>query len=301
MNESIRLSPRDLWLLALLTLAWGVNWPIMKIGVQELPPMTFRSISMIGGLPLLAAIVYGRGLSLRVAREDWYELLILALTNMVLWFMLAMYGVKLLSSGRAAILGYTMPIWSAVIAIVVFGDNPSRRLWLGVGAAAIGVAMLLGSEFAAISGSPLGTILMLSAAAIWAYGTHRMRRRRQVTPILVITFWSLALGLLVCGGIALIFERHLVTRWPIAPEWGAIAYNAIVIFSFAQLVWFRLATILPPVASGLSVMLIPVIGVFSGVWILGERLGWPDWVALGAILIAMATVLLPAPKPATAR
>jgi drug/metabolite transporter (DMT)-like permease len=161
--------------------------------------------------------------------------------------------------------------------------------------------MLLGSEFAAISGSPLGTILMLGAAAIWAYGTHRMRRRRQATPILVITFWSLALGLLVCGGIALIFERHLVTRWPIAPEWGAIAYNAIVIFGFAQVVWFRLATILPPVASGLSVMLIPVIGVFSGVWLLGERLGWPDWVALGAILLAMATVLLPAPKRSPAR
>ena len=301
MNHTLRLSPRDLWLLALLTLLWGVNWPVMKIGVQELPPMTFRSLCMIGGLPMLAAIAHGRGLSLRVPREHWRELLVLALTNMVLWFVFAMYGVKLLSSGRAAILGYTMPIWSAVVAIVVFGENPSRRLWIGVAGAAAGVALLLGSEFTAIAGSPLGTAMMLTAAAIWAYGTHRMRRRILPTHILVITFWSLSLGLIVCGAIALVFERQHVDRFPNAAEWAAIAFNAFLVFGFAQLVWFRLATILPPVASGLSVMLIPVIGVFSGVWMLGERLVWQDWAALGCILVAIATVLLPAGKPAASR
>lgn len=294
MSQSIRLSPRDLLLLAMLTLLWGVNWPVMKIGVEEFPPMAFRSLSMIGGLPLLAAIVYSRGLTLRVPREHWRELFVLALTNMVLWFVLAMYGVKLLSSGRAAILGYTMPIWSAVLAILVFGENPSRRLWVGVAGAAIGVALLLGSEFSAIAGSPLGTLLMLTAAAIWAYGTHLMRRRRQPTNILVITFWSLALGLLVCGSITLSFERDELYRMPNATEWAAICFNAFLVFGLAQLVWFRLATILPPVASGLSVMLIPVIGVFSGVWILGERLVWQDWAALAFLLVSIATVLLPA-------
>ena len=72
----------------------------------------------------------------------------------------------------------------------------------------------------------------------------------------------------------------------------------MLIFGFAQLVWFRLATILPPVASGLSVMLIPVIGVFSGVWMLGERLAWQDGVALVCLLVAIGSVLLPARRTA---
>jgi len=42
-TDSRLLSTRDLWLLALLTLTWGFNWPIMKIGVSELEPMTFRA------------------------------------------------------------------------------------------------------------------------------------------------------------------------------------------------------------------------------------------------------------------
>ena len=114
-----------------------------------------------------------------------------------------------------------------------------------VAGAAAGVVLLLASEVGAIAGSPLGTVLMLVAAAVWAYGTHRMRRRRQATPVLVITFWSLAFSLLVCGGLALVFEREQFAGWPAPAAWAAILYNAVLIFGFAQLVWFRLATILP--------------------------------------------------------
>jgi len=301
MNEPLRLSPRDLWLLALLTLSWGVNWPIMKVGVSELAPMSFRALTMIGGLPALALIARVGGVSLRVPREERGELFVLALTNMVLWIVLSIYALKLLSSGRAAILAYTMPVWTALIGIAVYGEHPSKRLWIGVGAAALGVLLLLGGEIGAIAGRPMGMLLMLTAAAIWGLGTHLMRRRRLRAHILAITFWSVAIGLVVCGGLALVFERDSWTRAPGAAGWGAIAYNAVVVFGFAQLVWFRLVSILPPVASGLSVMLIPVIGLFSGIAMLGERPGWQDWVALAAVLVAMGSVLLPARQAGATR
>ncbi|MBN9427891.1 MAG: DMT family transporter [Burkholderiales bacterium] len=293
MNSSLRLSPRDLWLLALITIAWGVNWPIMKLGVEGLPPMTFRCLSMVIGLPLLAAIARARGISLRVPREHWRELLFLALFNLTFWFVLAMYGVKLLSSGRAAILGYTLPIWSAVIGAWVFGEHPSRRVWGGVAAAALGVLLLVAGEAAALAGQPLGTVLMLAAAASWAYGTHLMRRRRQTTHVLTITFWSLAISLVVCGAIAAVFEHSSWTRNPSGGAWFAVCYNAFIIFGLVQVIWFRMASTLPPVASGLSLMLIPVIGLFSGALMLGEPITWMDLAALASIVVAMSTVLLP--------
>lgn len=293
MNEPLHLAPRDLWLLALLTLAWGLNWPIMKVGVNEFAPMSFRALNMLGGLPALALIARVRGISLCVPREERRELVVLALTNMVVWVVLSVYAVKLLSSGRAAILAYTMPVWVALIGIVVYGEYPSRRLWTGVGAAAIGVALLLGGEIWTIAGRPLGTLVMLAAAVLWGFGTHLMRRRRLRAHIVTITFWSLAIGVVVCTGLALAFERDSATHTPGLVGWAAVAYNALIVFGFAQLAWYRLVTILPPVASGLSVMLIPVIGLFSGIAILGEQPGWPDWIALAAVLVAMASVLLP--------
>ncbi len=294
MSHSSRLSSFDLWLLLALTLSWGVNWPVSKIGVADFPPLTFRTLSMLGGVPLLAVIAWRMGVSLHVRREHWAELAELVLTNMVLWLVLSIYGIQLLSSGRAAILAYTMPVWAAGIGIALFGEHPSRRLWVGVAAATVGVLLLVGSELSTMAGRPLGTLLMLASAAVWGYGTHRMRRRVLPTHIVAITFWALFSGLVLCAALALVFERESWSRAPNGPEWAAIVFNATVIFGLAQLIWFRLATILTPVASGLSVMLIPVIGVFSGMLLLGERPGWQDWIALAAILVAMATVLLPA-------
>lgn len=294
MTSSLRLSAHDFGLLALLTLSWGLNWPVMKAGVTDFPPMTFRLLCMLGAVPLVGIVARSMGVSLRVHRDDLAELLVLVLTNMVLWVVLTTYGVLLLSSGRAAILAYTMPIWAALLGIVLYGEHPSRRLWIGVGAAALGVLLLVANELTTMAGRPLGTLLMLSAAFVWGYGTHRMRRRRTRMHVLSITFWSLASALVVCLAIAGALERDAWTQYsPGVAGWGAVIFNATVIFGFAQPVWFRLATILPPVASGLSVMLIPVLGLFSGILLLGERAQWTDWSALAAVLLAMGTVLLP--------
>ena len=121
----------------------------------------------------------------------------------------------------------------------------------------------------------------------------RILASTRPTPVLVVTFWSLVLSLVVCGLLSALFERDQWVRAPNPAEWGAIAYNSIVIFGFSQFMWFRLASILPPLASSLSVMLIPVIGLFSGMAMLGERPHWQDFAALAAILVAIATVLVP--------
>ncbi len=293
MDQPLHLSGRDLALLAFLTLAWGVNWPVMKVGVTGYPPMSFRVLCMIGAVPLVGVLARVAGVSLRVPRRDWRELFGLVLTNMLLWLILSTYGVMLLSSGRAAILGYTMPIWATLIGIVLYGESPSLRLWIGVAAAAVGVVLLLANELTTMAGRPWGALLMLSAATVWAYGTQRMRRRRAPTPVLTITFWSLVAAFFVCLAIALVFEPGSFRDAPSAAVWGAVVFNAILIYGLAQTIWFRLATILPPVASSLSIMLVPVLGLFSGIVLLGETVVWTDWIALAAVLVAMGSVLLP--------
>src|SRR5204863_5548459 len=101
------LSPRQLLLLVLLTLAWGLNWPVMKLGVTHYPPLTFRALSMWLGLPVLYLAVRWMQADLRIPRRDYPELAKLTLTNMLVWHVLAIVSVQALSSGRAAILGYT--------------------------------------------------------------------------------------------------------------------------------------------------------------------------------------------------
>ncbi len=285
------LTRKDYLLLALLILSWGVNWPVMKVGVRDFPPLTFRMLSMVGGLVVIGLAARLQGASLKVPAGTAMTVIRLAIPNMLVWHALVITGVKLLSSGRAAILGYTMPAWAVLSGLVFFGDRISGRALLGIVLAMAGAALLLSSEFSQMSGQPLGTLLVLGAAASWGFGTVLMKRTRIEMPTISLTFWMLALTTSVMCVLSLALERSQ-WRLPNAVEWAAIAYNAAIIFGFAHVVWFRLARLLPPVMSSLSVMLIPVIGTFSGAWMLGETPQWQDYVAMLLILGAMSTVLL---------
>jgi drug/metabolite transporter (DMT)-like permease len=287
------LSRLDVSLLCLLTLIWGLNWPIMKIGVTDFPILTFRCATMVGGLAVFALIARVQGHSLRIARCHWREVVALATTNMALWYGLSILGVKLLASGRAAILAFTLPVWVALIGLLVYGERQSARLVLAIIAAAIGVGLLLAGELQAMTGRPLGTLCMLAAAAIWGFGTHQFKRRRQQTPLVVLSFWMMAVTLVLLGSLSLVFEHAQWVRWPNAGEWGAIVFNIVLAYGVAQLLWFRLASSLPPVVSALSVMMIPVVGVISGLVLLGERPSWTDLAALVSILAAIAATLVP--------
>lgn len=287
------LTRQQLILLVLLTVVWGLNWPVMKFGVTGYPPLSFRAICMWIGVPVLAAVLQIKGVPFRVARAHWGELFKLAVFNMFFWHTLAILAVQSLSSGRAAILGYTMPIFSALIGAVLFAQRLPGRAWMGVAAAALGVVLLLWHEVTALTGGPGGVAMMLGAACAWALGTQMLRHTRLPFPTLTLSFWMTVLTTLWISLLSVGFERE---AWsvPTLPIWGAIVYNALGVFAFAQVAWLSLARDLPPIASTLSVMFIPVLGVFSGAWWLGEVLHWQDWAAVALVLVAIAAVLAPA-------
>ncbi len=293
-----RLTPRDLVLLALLTLFWGLNWPIMKISVREYPPLTFRLIGMLGGIGVIWLVARLQKAPLAIPQGQLLTVIKLAIPNMLIWHTLIIIGVRMLSSGRAAILGYTMPAWAVLAGLVFFQDRISRSSLVGIVMAMSGAMLLLSSEFSRISGQPLGTLAALTAAASWGFGTVLMKRTQIEMPTISLTLWMLSFATTGVAVLAMMFELPQM-RWPHLIEWLGIIYNAAIIFGFAHVVWFQLARSLPPVASSLSVMFIPVIGTFSGAWMLGEQPHWQDYLAIVLILGAMSTVMLRRPGDQT--
>lgn len=287
---------RQIVLLVLLTLVWGMNWPIMKFGVTGYVPLTFRTLSMWLGLPVLLAFLLWRREPLVVRREHWPALGWLTVTNMLVWHTVVVLAVQTLSSGRAAILGYTMPVFSALAGVIWFQQHLSSRAWAGVVAAGISVVLLLWHEFSRLAGAPQGVLMMLVAAAVWAMGTQMMRRTTLPYGTLTLSFWMTVLTTLWMSVLALVFERG-AWKLPEPAVWGAVVYNALGVFAFAQVAWLMLARDLPPIASTLSVMMIPVLGVLAGALWLGEVLHWQDWAAMSLIMLAIALVLWPARTP----
>ncbi len=290
-TSSSTLDSRDLALLAALTFFWGINWPIMKYGVLEFPPLTFRFISMVGGLFCLGLVAHWQGASLKVPRQYAGDVFRLALPNMVVWHIFAISGVALLTSGRAGILGYTMPVFALLASWWLERRRPGGLQFLGVGLALTATLLLISSEFSKMAGAPLGVIFMLLAAAGWGLGTVMLRQAVLPVATITLTFWMLLIATIVMGVGAVALEQAQ-WRWPHTGEWWSIAFNSAVVFGFCHTIWFMLARKLSPVASALSVMLIPVIGVFSGAWALNEALYWQDFAAIALVCASMAVLLI---------
>jgi hypothetical protein len=155
----------------------------MKFGVTGFPPLTFRSLSMLIGLPVLGLALVLMKIPFRIPRSHWRELFTLAVFNMFIWHVLVILALPMLSSGRAAILGYTMPIFSAIWGVIWFNAPLRARQWLGVAAAGVGVLLLLWNELSHLSGQPVGVLMVLVAASTWAYGTQRLRHTPPQTGL----------------------------------------------------------------------------------------------------------------------
>ena len=282
-----------------LTLVWGLNWPLMKFSLRELSPIYFRALTMSGGAFMLLAWYRLRGVPMRLPRAALLPVLLLALPNIFGWHLFSILGVQELASGRAATLGFTMPIWTVLLAAVFFGQGLSRRALVGMACAGAAVALLMAHEITALAGRPLGVLWMQVAAVSWALGTILMRRSTLKLPTETLTVWMMMLSSAGFWLVAPMLEPAPTWRFS-TPMWAALLWGAAMNYGVAQVIWFGLARSLPPQASTFAIMAVPLVGTLSAAFIVGEVPGWLDFVAAGFIMLAIASALLPARQNARA-
>ena len=287
------ISRRQLIALVGLTLMWGVNWPMMKLALRELSPLYFRAITMTCGALWLYVFYRARGLRMLPEGREWRSVVALGLPNMLGWHTVSILGVKELASGRAAILGFTMPIWTVLISVLFLGEKLTPRVAGAAMAVAVAIALLISHEFTALSGHPLGIVWMELAAVLWALGTLMLRRAVLTLPLETLTVWMMILTSLCLWGLAWLSEP-----WPewqfSALMWVSLAYGVFVNYGFSQIIWSGLARHLPPSTSAMSVMAVPMVGILSATFIVGEWPHWQDFAAILFVMAAIAAVLLPA-------
>jgi len=277
-------------LLVFLTLGWGINWPIMKIVLQDVPPLTFRGICLLGGgigVLILARIA---GDALAIPKIHWHKIFILSLTNIAGWNLFAIYGIGLLPSGRAALLGYTMPLWSMLLSVWLLNDRLTQRKVAGLALGMAGIFILMSESLAALSSSLLGVVLMLGAALAWAIGMVLLKRFALPIPTFTLTAWMMIVSGVPITLAAILLEHGAWRPIGPGPAFGVV-YNVFVAFMFCYWAWNRIVLMVPVTVASLSSLVTPVIGVVSGMALLGESIGWREIAAAVSILGAIRLVL----------
>ena len=282
---------RALVLLAILTLVWGTNWPLFPLAVREVSVWTFRAVGLVISGSALLLVAKLRGQSLVIERRHWPVVCTATFFYLVLWNIATAYAAVLLPSGQAAVLGFTMPLWSALISWGILGERLSGRLVLAVLLCVASVTMLMVPSFASYADAPLGLLLGLGAGLGWAIGTLILKRSKVDVPATVLTGWQLLITAVPTVGGALILGDW---QWfmPSATTIFVILYIALMPMCVGNLCWFAIVGMLPANVAGLSSIMVPVVAMISGALIHGEPLGVWQWLAIVCCVASLSLALL---------
>src|SRR5215211_1804461 len=157
---------------------WGSTWLFIKLGLEDLPPLTFAGIRFVIACAIILSIIRIRGMRLPRARADWILLAVTGILSFSLNYGLVFWGEQHISSGLAAVLQSTMPAFGLVFAH--FHLPGERMTWVkiaGVVLGVLGVAVVFSNQLA-ISGRQalFGCVALVMSAFFGSYSNVLVKR-----------------------------------------------------------------------------------------------------------------------------
>ncbi len=290
---------RSRLMLVTLCLIWGLTWPMMKISLNAIPPLSMRTLTAVIGCVSMFAICLFKRRSLRVSTaRDWLHVFVASFFNISAFSLFTAFAQILAATSRVAILTYTLPIWTLLLAWLVLGERPSRLQGVAVVLCAVGIAIIVAPL--AVSGVPLGLVLAVGGGFSWAAGTVYLKWARINADPMGAAAWQLAIGFVVITACLLIFDGRLDFGTADAKALLALAFVGVMGNAVAYAMWFDILPVVPAATAALGILGIPVLGVLSTVLIVGDRLSRDDIIGFALIFAASACVLLFPQTPARA-
>lgn len=282
---------RALVLLVIMTLIWGTNWPLFPVAVREVSVWTFRAVALIVSGGVLMGVARWLGQPLTIPREHWLTIVLATVFYLVVWNIASTYSAILIPSGQAAVLGFSMPLWSVLISWLILRRRIGAHLLLAIVLGAAAIALLMAPNLGAYADAPLGMALGLLAGLGWAVGTLVLKRRPIEVPVLVLTAWQTLLTAIPITIVALVLGDR---QW-FVPGWESIVvigYIALGPMAVGNLCWFAIVGLLPANVAGLSSVMVPVVAMVSGAIIHGEPLGPLQLTAMACSVVALSLIVL---------
>ena len=264
---------RKAWfLLAAAVFFWGVNWPIMKLGLGYIGPLWFAALRVV----MAGAVLFiGLGLSGKLSlprREEIPVMFSIGVVQIGIFMAIIHYALLYVEAGRSAVLAYTTPIWVTPLAVWFLGEKINRQKILGIFIGIGGVAALFNpftfpwgwNEYTA------GNAMLIVAAMMWAGAIVHVRGYGWTRPHLSLLPWQFLLGSAILVITAFIVEG--VPDIPTSPDFIAImAFNGVVATAFSFWAIIAVTRVLPAAATAIGTLGVPVVGIVSSMLIIGEK------------------------------
>ena len=283
-------SSRDRWLLPLglfiLSVTWGYTWVLAKQALDYAPPFAFAAERSFGGaLALFVALkLMGRPLKLIAPGAT----LAIGLFQITGFMALSTWALVEGGPGKTAVLIFTMPIWTLLLAWPILGERIRGTQWLAAASTLTGLLLII--EPWNMHTSLFSKFLGVMAALCWAIGTvliKRLRAKQQV-DLLSLTTWQMLIGAVPLVLLAVLIPER-PTDWS-ATYIGILAFMSVISTALCWWLWITLLDRVPAWEASLSVLGTPVVAIVSARLTLGEDFSFGE--VTGILLIGAGLALL---------
>ncbi len=280
-----KMKARLVWLL--LCLIWGSTWLFIKLGLEDLPPLTFAGIRFVIAVTILILVVAMRRLQWPRLRRDWWLLAVTGVLAFSLNYGLLFWGEQYISSGLAALLQATIPAFGLVIAhFYLPGEQLSPLKVFGIVLGVLGVAVVFSSQLEVAGPRALaGCAALVLSSVCAAYSNVLVKAYGKKLDPAILAGGQMFFGMLPLLFIGIPWEGN-----PLRFQWTPMAvlalfYLAVVGSVIAFLLYYWLVQNMDVTKTMLIALVTPVVAVVLGMLVLKERLGWQT-LAGGALIMS---------------
>jgi drug/metabolite transporter (DMT)-like permease len=264
--------PAVYFLAAATVAVLGLNWPIMSVGVDLVPPLWLAAFRMGGAALVVAAAMAPRGVP-RPRAADRPILWSVGLARLALVTALVFSALQFVPPGRSSILVYTASLWTVPLAVGFLHERLTALRVAGLALGAAGVVLLI--EPWALDWSDdqllIGLGMLLLAAMANAATTVHIRAHRWAGTPFELMPWQFAVAAVPIVLLAAALEGMPEIRWTAATV-GVIAYQVFLGSAFGFWGLLTISRSLPAITTNLTLMAVPVVGLISSIPIANEQL-----------------------------
>ncbi len=297
MSDSNKLSTRVLFAFACVYIFWGSTYLAIRFGVEVVSPFLLGSVRFLLAGPLMLGICAARGMRLRPSRREFLLLAAIGVLVLGVGNQGVVWAEQYLPSGLAALLVAVIPLYVALIEVVLPGGEGLRaKGWVGVGIGFAGLVALLApglrEGFHKSGGQLLGAVVTLLAAFAWTCGSVLSRRAKLATTAFVAAGWEMLFAGLFNFGLVFVFEgskSFAHARFSMQAFWSIlwlIVFGSLVGYS----AYIYLLDNVPVAKVSTYAYVNPIVAVILGALFLGERLVAVEYIGMAAILTAVYLV-----------
>jgi drug/metabolite transporter (DMT)-like permease len=281
----------NLLLLFLLGGIWGTSFLFIKVIVSEVPPMTLVAGRLSIATLVIWAILAIRGVKPPRDRKLWQTYAVLGLFNSALPYTMISWGEQYISSGLAALLQSTTPIFTVLLAhFLTTDDRITAKKLIGVLLGFTGVGLLMLPDLrSGVRASLWGQLAMVAASISYAGATIFARHRLKNEPPLVSAAGQFTMALIIMLPLSLLIDRpfDLSPSWQAIGSWAGLSLFGTVI---AYVIYYSLLSRTSATFVTMTTYIVPINGLILGALILHEPIRAMLLVSLGLILSGVLLV-----------